>query len=65
MPEKEWFTMQELAEMFGVSYYKIRQVVATLSNTGAIVTRENPADNRILEIQKDSIDKIRVGVFGK
>ncbi len=60
MPDtKEWYTIQELTEMFGVSYSKLRGTVDTLANIKAIVTRPKPGDNRTQEISKESLDTIK------
>lgn len=52
---QEWLSLQEIAEKYGVAYHKIRNAVAVLSNTKSIRTRENPRDNRVLEVHRDSI----------
>lgn len=59
MADQEWYTLDELATMFGVSYSKVRTAVQVLSKTKQITTRDRPGDNRILEVHKDSIELIR------
>jgi predicted methyltransferase len=59
MAEKEWYTIQELIEMFGVSYSKLRTEINALVNIEAIKTRPRPGDNKVLEIHKDSIAIVR------
>ena len=59
MAEKEWYTIQELAEEWGISYSKLRAAVDALSNISAIKTRPRPGDNRTQEINKDSLDTLR------
>ena len=55
MAEKEWYTIEELSDKFGVSYQKVRGAVQVLSKTNQIKTRNKPEDNRITEIHRDSI----------
>jgi DNA-binding MarR family transcriptional regulator len=62
--EKEWYTMQEIASLLGVHYSRIRNAVATLTRLGAITTKENPLDNRVLLIHRDSIEQVRKAIFG-
>ena len=62
--QQEWYTIQEMADLFVVSYTKVRNAVATLVNIKAITSRENPQDNRIIQVHRDSLSKVREGVFG-
>jgi DNA-binding MarR family transcriptional regulator len=57
--EKEWYTLDELASLFGVPYSRVRTAVQVLSKAGQISTRDKPGDNRVLEIHKDSIELVR------
>lgn len=61
-PDKEWFTLQELVEMWGIGYNKVRSAVFTLRNLGQIRVRENPQDTRITEVYRDSLATIKQGV---
>ena len=58
MEDKEWYTLNDLVEMTGMQYSKIRSTVYVLRNSGAITVRDNPFDSRILEVQKDSVPVI-------
>ena len=62
---KEWLSLQEIAEKYDIAYHKIRNAVAVLSNTGSIRTRENPKDNRILEVHKDDVPLVIQGAGAK
>lgn len=64
MADQEWYTIQELADQFNVSYQRVRNVVAALSSLGAITTRENPQDRRVIQINQNSIESVRKAVFG-
>ena len=64
MAEQEWYTIQELADLLAISYSKVRNAVAILTNIKAITSRENPQDNRIVQVHKDSLEKVREAVFG-
>jgi predicted transcriptional regulator len=59
MAEQEWFTIQELAEQWKISYSKLRAAVDAASNLGAIKIRPRPGDNRIQEIHRDSLEKLK------
>ena len=59
MAEQEWYTIQELADTWGISYSKLRAAVDAASNLGAIRVRPRPGDNRVQEIHKDSLDKLK------
>ena len=56
---KDWYTIQELADMLHVSYSKLRSEINALTNLGIITTRPKPGDNKTQEINKDSIPTIR------
>ena len=56
---KEWYTIQELADMFGVSYSKLRAEINALANIKAINTRNQPGNNKIQEIHQDSIPTVK------
>ena len=64
MAEQEWYTIQEIADFLAISYSKVRNAVAILTNIKAITSRENPQDNRIVQVHKDSLEKVREAVFG-
>jgi DNA-binding FadR family transcriptional regulator len=60
MPEeKEWYTIQELAAMFGVSYSKLRGEINALANINVIKVRSQPGNQKVQEIHKDSIPLIK------
>jgi DNA-binding FadR family transcriptional regulator len=65
MADQEWYTIQELADMFGVSYGKVRGAVSALALTGAITARDKPEDRRIVQVHKDSISKVRQASTGQ
>jgi len=58
-PNQEWFTLQDLVNLLGVPYAKVRGAVFFLRNQGQIVVRDNPLDTRVLEVHRDSIPAIR------
>lgn len=64
MAEKEWYTLQELVEMFKLPYPRIRAAVFALRNAGTIKWRDNPTDARVLEIHKDSISSVKAAAGG-
>lgn len=59
MAEKEWYTLQDLVEMFGLPYHRIRAAVFALRNAGTIKWRDNPTDARVLEVHKDSVNAVK------
>jgi len=61
MAEQEWYTLQEIAEKYGVAYHKIRTAVAVLENTKAINTKEDTKDNRIKLVHRDSVQQVLQG----
>lgn len=66
MPDSQgWYTMQEIADLLGVHYSRVRNAVATLTKLGSINTRANPLDNRVIQIHPDDVEKIRRAVFGQ
>lgn len=61
---QEWYTLQELADMWKLTYAKVRAVAAALAMTKAIITREKPEDRRTLQVHRDSIALVRQGATG-
>ena len=59
MADKEWYTLGELAKMFEVGYGKVRVAVQVLTKTNQIKTRQQPGDNRILEVHASSLDLVK------
>jgi len=59
MTDQEWYTLDELKDMFGVPYSRIQRAVQVLAKVDQIRTRDRPGDNRVLEVHKDSIDLVR------
>lgn len=57
--DQEWYTIQELATMFGVSYAKLRAEINALANIDAIVTRPQPGNNKVQQIHRNSISIVR------
>jgi DNA-binding MarR family transcriptional regulator len=64
MENKEWYEQQELADEWKVPVARVRQTVASLESAGAIKTRVKPADRRVTQIHKSSIETLRKGVIG-
>jgi DNA-binding IclR family transcriptional regulator len=62
--QKEWLTLQEIAEEFNVPLYKVRNTIATLKAINTIATRDRPTDRRILEVHKDSLATIKQALLG-
>ena len=65
MADQEWYSLQQIAEQYDVRYHKIRNAVAVLTNLGTITTRENPRDNRILEVKASDIPTVIRGAVGQ
>lgn len=65
MPEDdEWYELAELAEMWAVPLARIRSAVANLENLGVIQVRDRPRDKRYKQVNKGSIEKLRLAVLG-
>lgn len=62
---KDWYSLQEVADLFGVPLYRVRAAVATLRATNAVVARDRPTDRRVLEVQKESIPVLRQALLGE
>ncbi len=58
MPEQEYYTQEELQELFGVTYYKIKEAVDKLSASGEIVVERRNIDQRKKFVHKRFIPKI-------
>jgi DNA-binding MarR family transcriptional regulator len=59
MPEKEWYTQREIAEMLGIEVRKLYPVVMTLRRAGTIATTPDPRDERAILIHRDGIEIVR------
>ncbi|MBA3822796.1 MAG: hypothetical protein H0X24_02685 [Ktedonobacterales bacterium] len=59
MPDKEWYTQKEIADMLGVDIKKVWPAVATLRRTGVIRTAEDPQDERVMLVHASAIDAIK------
>lgn len=59
MPDKEWFTQREIAEMLGIGVRKLYPIVMTLRRAGTIATTPDPRDERAVLIHRDGIEIIR------
>lgn len=62
--EKEWYTLQEIADSLGVLLYKVRYAVTSLRATGMITARDRPTDKRIIEVHRDSLGTLRQAILG-
>lgn len=59
MPEQDWYTQEEIANMLGVDIKKLYPRVNTLKNAGIIKWKTNPDDQRSILIEKNSLDAIK------
>jgi hypothetical protein len=65
MPEDgTWYELAELAELWEVPLARVRSAVANLENLGVIEVRDRPRDKRYKQVNKNSIDKLRLAVLG-
>jgi DNA-binding MarR family transcriptional regulator len=64
MPDKEWYTQQEIAEMLGVTLDRVRSAVTVLDNAKIIRTARDPKDRRYIVVHTDSIDKLKQAILG-
>ncbi len=64
LPDKEWYTMEELANIWDTNYSRVQRAVFTLVNLGNIKTRRSPQDSRATEIHKESLDLVKRAIFG-
>jgi hypothetical protein len=62
--DKEWYDMAELAAEWEVPVARVRMATASLEAIKAIVTREKPGDRRVKQVQKQSIETLRIAVLG-
>lgn len=58
MPDQEYYTQEELQELFGVTYYKIKEAVDKLSASGAIVVERRNIDQRKKFVHKRYLPQI-------
>jgi DNA-binding MarR family transcriptional regulator len=59
MPEKEWYTQQELADEFNVPLDRVRTIVSTLSKAGVIKTQRDPRDSRYVLVHQSSVPIVK------
>jgi DNA-binding MarR family transcriptional regulator len=59
MPEKEWYTQQEIADELSVGLDRVRATVSTLSKAGVIKTQRAPRDSRYVLVHSSSIQVIK------
>lgn len=57
--EKEYYTQEELQELFGVTYYKIKEAMDRLSASGEIVIESSNLDRRKKLIHNMYLPKFR------
>jgi len=57
--DKEYYTQEELQELFGVSYYKIKEAIDKLSASGEIVVETGNLDRRKKLIHSKYLPKFR------
>ena len=58
MPDQEYFTQEELQELFGVTYYKIKEAIDKLSASGDIVVERRNIDQRKKFVHRKYVPKI-------
>jgi len=59
MQEQEYYTQEELQEIFHVTYYKIKEAVDKLSAAGEIVVETKNIDRRKKFIHRKYLPKVR------
>lgn len=59
MPEKEWYTQQEIADEIGVTLDRVRAIVSTLSKAGVIKTQRDARDARYVLVHQSSVPIIK------
>ena len=59
MENKEWYELQNLANMLRIPIGRIRQAVSFLESAGSIQTRDRPGDKRYKQVHKDSIETLK------
>lgn len=55
---EEWYTLREIAALWGIDVQRIYPAVLTLRRIGAIRLLEDPADERTKLVHADSIPTI-------
>jgi DNA-binding MarR family transcriptional regulator len=63
VPDKEWYTQRELAEMFGIHIKQLYNVVSALRKLAIIRTTPDPRDSRTILIHASSVDTIKRALF--
>jgi DNA-binding MarR family transcriptional regulator len=58
MPDQEYYTQEELQELFGVTYYKIKEAIDKLSASGDIVVERRNIDQRKKFVHRKYVPKI-------
>jgi DNA-binding MarR family transcriptional regulator len=64
MPDKEWYTQQEIADMIGVGLDRVRTTVSTLSKAGVVKTQRDPRDSRYVLVHTSGIQVIKQTLGG-
>lgn len=57
--EQAYYSQEELQEMFGVTYYKIKEAMDRLSLTGAIVIETSNMDRRKKLVHRKYLPEFR------
>lgn len=63
--DKEWYELAELADTWGIPLARVRSAVANLENLNVIQVRDRPGDRRYKQVNKSSIEKLRIAVIGE
>lgn len=58
MPEQDYYTQDELQQLFGVTYYKMKEAIDKLSASGEIVVERRNIDQRKKFVHKRYLPKI-------
>lgn len=58
MPDGDYYTQEELQELFGVTYYKMKEAIDKLSAAGDIVVERRNIDQRKKFVHKRYLGKI-------
>jgi DNA-binding MarR family transcriptional regulator len=64
MADQEWLTQEDVANQIGAPVDKVRSVVATLSSAGVIETQRNPLDRRYVLVNRKSVERIKMTIWG-
>ena len=62
LPDKEWYSVEELAVAWNRSIFTVRFAAGTLARAGMIWIRQHSQDPHDIEVSRDSIRVLQQGV---